>query len=190
MTLLACKTYDYIMAVREIVTVPNPVLRQKARRVKTVDGAVKRLIADMYETLESLKGAGVGLAAPQVGESQRIVVLTLPVKDEKARRYCLVNPEVVKRKGERTVKEGCLSIPGYLGEITRCEQVKVKGLDETGKELKLTAEGLLAQALEHEIDHLNGVLFVDHLESQDKLKKIDPEKEKSPDNGEPPTPRI
>jgi peptide deformylase len=190
LTLPACKTYDYIVAVREIVTVPNPVLRQKARKIKSLDASIRRVIADMQETLDSLKGAGVGLAAPQIGEPQRIVVLSIPDKDEKVRRYCLVNPEIVKRKGERTVKEGCLSIPGYLGEITRCEQVKVKSLDETGKEVKLTAEGLLAQALEHEIDHLNGVLYVDHLVSQDKLKKVEPEKEKASDPAQQEAPRI
>jgi peptide deformylase len=163
------------MAIKEIRTVPDPVLRKKAIRVKTVDTATKKLIKDMHDTLTEAQG--VGLAAPQVGVSSRIIVIHIPVKDQPVEKYCLINPEIVKTKGERVVKEGCLSIPGWWGEIKRCEQVKVKGLDKSGKEQKITATGLLAQALEHEIDHLNGVLFVDHVESQDKLQKLEPETE-------------
>jgi len=161
------------MAIRQIRTVPDPVLRQKARRVKSIDASLKKLIQDMHETLEAAHGAG--LAASQVGVPLRLMVLSLPVKDKPDEKYCFINPEIVKRTGERVVKEGCLSIPGYIGEIKRSEQVRIKGLDETGKEIKLRAEGLLAQACEHEIDHLNGVLYVDHLESQDKLEKMEPQ---------------
>jgi len=164
------------MAVRPIRTVPDPVLRQKAKRVLSIDKAVLRLIADMEDTLREANG--VGLAAPQVGVSRRLIVCCIPEDKEKGKaeeRYCLVNPEIVRRTGERTVKEGCLSIPGYLGEIKRSAQVRVRGLDKEGKEVKVRASGLLAQALEHEIDHLNGVLYVDHLESQDKLQKVEPE---------------
>ncbi|MDP2919081.1 MAG: peptide deformylase [Dehalococcoidia bacterium] len=163
------------MAVIPIRTVPDPVLRQKAKRVKNVDSAIQKLIADMRETV--VAASGVGLAAPQVGVSLRVIVLCVPKKDEKNEEYCLINPEIVRRKGERVLKEGCLSIPGYIGEIKRSEQVRVRGTDETGKEIKLRCEGLLAQAIEHEIDHLNGVLYVDHLESQDKLQKVEPEKQ-------------
>ena len=161
------------MAIREIKVVPDPVLRKKAQRIKTVDAATKKLIKDMHDTL--LEAKGVGLAAPQVGVSSRIIVIHIPQKDEPPAKFCFINPEIVKKKGERVVKEGCLSIPGWWGEIKRSEQVKAKGLDKTGKEQKVTATGLLAQALEHEIDHLNGVLFVDHVESQDKLIQIDNE---------------
>jgi peptide deformylase len=163
------------MAVRPILTVPDPILRQKAKRVKTIDNSIKKLIADMRETLMSANG--VGLAAPQVGVSLRVIVISIPHKDQKNDEYCLINPEIVRRTGERVVREGCLSIPGYIGEIMRSEQVRVKGIDAAGKELKLRAEGLLAEALEHEIDHINGVLYVDHLESQDKLQKIELEPE-------------
>jgi peptide deformylase len=163
------------MAVIPIRTVPDPVLRQKAKRVKSIDKAIEKLVADMRETV--MAANGVGLAAPQVGVSLRVFVLRIPKKDERNEEYCLINPEVVRRKGERVLKEGCLSIPGYIGEITRSEQVRVRGTDPSGKEVKLRAEGLLAQAIEHEIDHLNGVLYVDHLESQDKLQKVEPEKE-------------
>jgi peptide deformylase len=161
------------MAIRQIRTVPDPVLRQKARRVKTIDASLKKLIADMFDTCTEANG--VGLAAPQVGVPLRLIVMIIPKKDEKDEKSCLINPEIVKRKGERVVKEGCLSIPGYYADIKRSEGVRVKGIDASGKEIRLSAEGLMAQALEHEIDHLNGVLYVDHLESQDQLKKVEPE---------------
>ena len=166
------------MAVRPIRTVPDPILRQRAKRIKKIDKSVQKLISDMRETLAAANG--VGLAAPQVGVSLRLIVISIPVKDQENEEYCLINPEVVRRTGERVVREGCLSIPEYVGEIKRSEQVRVKGIDASGKEQRLRAEGLLAQALEHEIDHLNGVLYVDHLESQDKLQKIEPEKEEQP----------
>lgn len=162
------------MAVRPIRTVPEPILRQKAKRVKTIDKSILKLIADMRETLAAANG--VGLAAPQVGMSLRLIVINIPHedKDKEKEEYCLINPEVTHRTGERIVREGCLSIPGYIGEIARSERVRVKGINETGKEVKLSAEGLLAEALEHEIDHINGILYVDHLESQDKLQKVEP----------------
>jgi len=166
------------MAVRPIRTVPDPILRQRAKRIKKIDKSVHKLISDMRDTLEAANG--VGLAAPQVGVSLRLIVISIPVEDQENEEYCLINPEVVRRTGERVVREGCLSIPEYVGEIKRSEHVRVKGIDASGKEQRLRAEGLLAQALEHEIDHLNGVLYVDHLESQDKLQKIEPEKEEQP----------
>ena len=122
----------------------------------------------MIETMHD--APGVGLAAPQVGFSLRIVVIGLPDKEDIA----LINPEVVRRKGERVVNEGCLSIPGYMGKIKRSESVTVKGRDRSGKEIRIKGEELLAQALEHEIDHLNGVLYIDRLESKDDLRKIEP----------------
>jgi peptide deformylase len=168
------------MAVIPIRTVPDPVLRQKARRIKTIDRAVRKLIGDMQETLKASNG--VGLAAPQVGVSLRLIVISLPRKEQKNEEFVIINPEVVRRKGERILKEGCLSIPGYFGEIKRSESVKIKGLDRSGKEIKLHGEDLLGQALEHEIDHLNGVLYVDHLESQDKLHEVEPESESEPES--------
>jgi peptide deformylase len=167
------------MAIRPIRTVPDPVLRQKARKVRTVDARLHKLIEDMRETCKA--AGGVGLAAPQVGEPVRIICLAIPKKDQPDLEYVLVNPEVVRTTGERTVKEACLSIPGYVGEITRSQQVRVKATDPQGKEVKIRAQGLLAQALEHEIDHLNGVLYVDHLESQDKLQKAEPPREQKPE---------
>ena len=154
------------MAVLPIVTHPDPVLRRKAKRVNRVDESLNRLIDDMIETMRHASGAG--LAAPQVGVSLKIAVIGMPDEDI----IVLVNPEVVKKSGERTVIEGCLSIPGYRGEIKRAEQVTVKAFDRSGKAFRIKADELLAEALEHEIDHLNGVLFIDLLESPDKLEKI------------------
>lgn len=148
---------------------PDPVLRQKAKRVRIIGGSIQKLIGDMIETMRAV--SGVGLAAPQVGVPLRVIVIGMPEEEVKV----LINPEVVRRKGERLVDEGCLSVPGYLGEIKRAESITVKGRDRNGKEIRVKADGLLAQVLEHEIDHLNGVLYVDHLESRDKLRKIEAE---------------
>jgi peptide deformylase len=160
------------MAVREMRHLhKDSVLRQKAKKVSTIDGSIQRLIDDMVETMQQTHG--VGLAAPQIGVSLRVVVLQMP--DEEP--FAIVNPEIVKLSGEREVTEGCLSVPGYYGEITRSASVTVKGLDRNGKKFRIKATDLLAQALEHEIDHLNGVLYIDHLESEDSLHKIEPEAE-------------
>ena len=158
------------MAVLPIRTLPDPVLRQKAKRVRNIDGSIKKLIADMRETLHADPGR-VGLAAPQVGVSLQVAVIGLPEEED----IILVNPEIVRRKGERAVTEGCLSVPGYYAEISRAEVVTVKGRDASGKELRLKGEGLLAQALEHEVDHLNGRLYIDHLESLEDLRKVEAE---------------
>jgi len=123
----------------------------------------------MLETIHS--APGVGLAAPQVGIPLRVIVIGLPDEEDIA----LINPQIVRRKGERLIDEGCLSVPGYVGEVKRAEAVTVKGRDQTGKEIRIKADELLAHILEHEIDHLNGVLYIDRLESMDKLRKIEPE---------------
>jgi len=157
------------MAIRAMCHLPDPVLRQKAKRVPTVDKSVQRLIDDMVETMQQANGAG--LAAPQVGVSLRVIVLQVPGEEPIA----IVNPEIVKRTGEQEVAEGCLSFPGYAGEIKRSASVTVKGLDRQGKPTRIKATGLMAETLQHEIDHLNGILYIDHLESQDKLYKVKPE---------------
>ena len=157
------------MAVLSMCTLPDPVLRQKAKRITSFDDSIQRLIDDMVETMHEV--GGVGLAAPQVGVPLRVIVIHLPEEEV----VCLINPQIVKRSGEREVVEGCLSVPGYHGEIKRSEKVVVKGRDRRGKEIRIKAEGIMAEALEHEIDHLNGVLYIDHLESQDKLSKITPD---------------
>ncbi len=157
------------MATKPILVIPDPVLRRKTRQIQRIDQSVRRLAVDMIDTLD--KAAGVGLAAPQVGVSLCLCVLHMP--DEEP--FALVNPQVIKRIGEREVVEGCLSIPGYQGKIKRAMAVTVKALDLEGKPVRIKATDLLAQALEHEIDHLNGVLYIDYLESPDRLYKIEPE---------------
>jgi peptide deformylase len=155
------------MAVLQIRTLPDPVLRQKAKRVTKIDGSIRKLIDNMVDTMRAASGAG--LAAPQIGVSLRIAVIEIPEEEV----ITLINPQVIKRTGERILEEGCLSVPGYRGEIKRSVTVKVKAQDRQGKEFRLKGEELLAQALEHEIDHLNGVLYIDHLESPEKLFKIE-----------------
>ncbi|MBI4286205.1 MAG: peptide deformylase [Chloroflexi bacterium] len=147
------------MAVLSIRLSPDPVLRQKAKRVKVVSDSIRKLISDMMETVHADPGR-LGLAAPQVGISLRVMVICLPEKEDIA----LVNPEIVRSKGEHVVTEGCLSLPGRSEEIKRAESVTVKGLDPNGKAVRIKANGLLAQAFQHEIDHLNGVLYIDHVE--------------------------
>ena len=158
------------MAVFPIRTLPDPVLKQKAKRVRTIGRSIKKLIRDMIETLHAEPGR-VGLAAPQIGIPLRVIVIGLPEEEDIA----IINPEIVRRKGERLIGEGCLSVPGYLGQIKRAESITIKGRDPNGREIRIKADGLLAQALEHEIDHLNGVLYLDHLESMNQLRKIEPE---------------
>jgi len=156
------------MAVLRICVLPDPVLRQKAKRVTTIDTSIQKLIDDMVETMRA--ASGVGLAAPQIGMPLRIAVIEMPGEEVTT----LINPEVVKREGERVVKEACLSVPGYEGEIKRSVRIKVKARDKQGKEFRIGGDELLAQALEHEIDHLNGTLYIDHVESPDKLERIVP----------------
>ncbi len=157
------------MTIRQLRALPDPALRQKAKRVSTIDGSIRQLIDDMVETMQQVQG--VGLAAPQVGVYLRVVVLQMPGEEV----ITIINPQVVKRSGEREVSEACLSVPGYTGEIKRSVSVTVKGRDRQGRAIRLKATDLMAQALEHELDHLNGVLYIDHLESPDKLHKAEPE---------------
>jgi len=153
------------MSVRPIVKYPDQVLRQKAKTVPVVDKSIKALVDDMIETMEA--GSGCGLAAPQVGVSLRCIVLGMPEEEP----FAIINPEFVKRLGEREIEEGCLSVPDLGGHIKRSISVIVKGLDRNGKPIRVRGKELLCQALEHEIDHLNGVLFIDRVESPDKLFK-------------------
>ena len=155
------------MTVFPIRTLPDPALQQKAKRVRNINSSIKKLIADMRETMHAEPGRA-GLAAPQIGVSLRVIVIGIPEQED----IVLINPEIVKRSGERFVDEGCLSVPGYFGQIKRAESVTAKGRNQDGKEVRLKATGLLAQALEHEIDHLNGLLYIDYLEDMTQLHKI------------------
>jgi peptide deformylase len=159
------------MAVFNIRTRHDPILRRKAKRIKDISEDVHKLIDDMVDTMRA--ASGVGLAAPQVGHSLRLAVIQI----QDGELIVLINPEIVKRGGERCITEACLSVPGYYGEVTRSIWVKVKALDRYGKEFRLKGDGILAQALEHEIDHLNGILYLDRLPSPEMLQKVTPSAE-------------
>jgi len=159
------------MAIRPIITAPNPILRQQTERIQVIDAHVRKIVADMFDTLAQAEG--VGLAAPQIGVSLRLCVLHLPEWEP----FVLINPEIIKRSGERDVEESCLSIPGYQGKIKRAMAVTVNAFDLEGSPVHLKARELLAQALEHEIDHLDGVLYTDYLKSPSQLHKIEAEVE-------------
>lgn len=161
------------MAARKVRRFPDAVLRKRAKKVPGIDSSIQRLIDDMVKTMQ--QSNGVGLAAPQIGVSLRVMVLQMPQEEPLA----IINPEIVKRSGEREVIEGCLSVPGYQGEIKRSTSVTVKGLDRQGKAIRIKATGLRAQALEHEIDHLNGVLYLEHIASEDKLYRLESETDKT-----------
>ena len=155
------------MALREILVVPDPVLKQVSTPVEVVDDELRALMDDMLETMYA--APGIGLAAVQIGEPVRMLVIDLAKDPEPKAPQFYINPEVVWSSEERSVyEEGCLSIPDYYADVERPASVKVRHLDLDGKEHEITAEGLLATCLQHEIDHLNGVLFIDHIS---KLKR-------------------
>jgi peptide deformylase len=164
------------MGLRNIVTLPEPVLRRKARPVGEFDAELQELIEDMIDTMRA--APGVGLAAPQVEDSRRVIVVEYAEEDEaepdepaepieprpepKPRLFVLVNPEIVKASEETVLGvEGCLSIPGVVGEVERNQSIQVRGLNRRGRPIKVKAEGWLARIFQHEVDHLNGVLFPD-----------------------------
>ncbi|MCH8814852.1 MAG: peptide deformylase [Chloroflexi bacterium] len=157
------------MAVHPIRFIPEPVLRQKAKRVPKIDASTHKLIEDMFESMHAAHG--VGLAAPQIGVSLRVIVIGLP--DEEP--FALINPKIIDRHGTRRIEEGCLSLPGYLGMVDRAEVVKAQAMSVDGEKRDIEATELLAQVLEHEIDHLNGILFIDHIQAHDELWKPDEE---------------
>ncbi len=154
------------MALRTIITTENPILRQKAKKVHRFDASMQKLINDMFETMHAANG--VGLAAPQIALSIRLFVAEF--EDQKV---ALFNPEIVKAEGEDRATEGCLSIPGYVGDnIRRATSVVVKGQDARGKSIKVRGEGWFARVLQHEIDHLDGILFLDRLDSPEDLREV------------------
>lgn len=155
------------MALRDIIILPDKRLRQKSEPVKAVNAEVRALVDDMFETM--YKAPGVGLAAIQIGVAQRIVTVDTAKKDEPKQPQVFINPEIVWTSEEKnTYEEGCLSIPEYYEEVERPSEVKVRFMDLQGKAQEVAAEGLLATVLQHEIDHINGVLFIDHIS---KLKR-------------------
>ena len=155
------------MAVRDILILPDKRLRQVAKPVGKIDAATRKLVEDMFETMYA--APGIGLAAVQVGEPKRVVTMDLAKKDEPNQPQVFINPELTWHSDEkRTHEEGCLSIPEYYEEVARPAQVRFRYLDLDGKEHETEADGLLATCIQHEIDHLNGVLFIDHIS---KLKR-------------------
>lgn len=167
------------MPTREVVVYNDPTLRKKSRRVKHVSDDVRRLIDDMVETMHEANG--IGLAAIQVGVPQRVIIVRLPEagEDEEdpdpnaGRLFAVINPQLARRSRETEEGiEGCLSVPGLVGEVERCCAVTVKGLDRQGKRVRVKAQDLLARVFQHEIDHCDGVLFIDHIDDPEKLYPV------------------
>lgn len=168
------------MAIRIIVKDPDPVLREVAKPVKAVTPNIRKLLRDMADTMYD--AGGVGLAAPQIGISKRVIVVD--PQDGETGLIGMVNPEIVEAEGEQLGPEGCLSIPGLQGDVKRFMRVKVKGLDENGEERTIEAEGYLARIFQHEIDHLNGILFTDIAESIYRVPPESAEEDGEPEEGE------
>ena len=192
------------MAIRKILFADAPLLRQKSQKMKQIDPTTQTLVDDMLETLHSANG--VGLAAPQVGVLQRIIVIEIPATDEeeegvdlnlnrsvdkavekdgpvaRPKQYVLINPEIIKRSdNEDVADEGCLCLPNYVGEVRRAYAVIAKGKDRRGKDVRVKGRGLLARVLQHEVDHLDGILFMDRVEDPATLRYVPPRKDPSQD---------
>ncbi len=163
------------MAVLEILKYPHPLLKKRCEKVDRIDGEVKKLIRDMTETM--YQANGIGLAACQVGVSRRVIVVDVSPIDQEKDFFSIINPEVISEEGEIEHEEGCLSVPDCLEKLKRKEKVLVRGFSPAGKEIEISAEGMLAIAIQHEIDHLNGVLILDRISRlkreiyRNKLKK-------------------
>lgn len=157
------------MTILTILEFPDERLRKKAAEVSAVDDKVRKLVDDMVETMYQAKG--IGLAATQVNVHQRIVVID--VSEEKDKPLCLINPEIIAKNGVEESEEGCLSVPGFFEKVKRAERITVKALDKAGKQIQFEADELLAVCIQHELDHLDGKLFVDYLSSlkRQRIKK-------------------
>ena len=161
------------MAVREIIFADNPLLREKSKKVKGFGEALQVLVDDMVETMHAANG--LGLAAPQIGVLERVIIIQLPEDEEdpqSGKLFALCNPQIIRAEGEEEAEEGCLCLPGYVGEVKRATSVIVKAQDRRGKKARIKAEGMLARAFQHEIDHLDGILYIDRVESPDKIRRI------------------
>jgi len=147
--------------VREIVIWPDPILKKKASSVSQVDDSVRSLVNDMFETMYAADG--VGLAAPQIGELKQVIVLDTTPRQPESKPVAMINPQIIAMEGTTRYSEGCLSVPGEAEEVDRAARVTVKFLDVSGREQTIEADGLLAVAIQHETDHLQGTMFVDYL---------------------------
>ena len=183
------------MAIRTILTAPDPRLKKKSRPVGSVDAEVRRLMDDMLETM--YEAPGIGLAAPQLGELKRVIVLDIDREDVKTGPLFMANPEIVEASDEdATYEEGCLSVPEHYSDVARPAKVTVRYLDRDNAQQELTCEGLLATCVQHEIDHLDGILFIDHISSLKrnmilrKLLKARKEAERDEAEGKPAKPRT
>jgi peptide deformylase len=173
------------MALLQILEFPDPRLRNRAQPVAQVDASVRTLIDDMFETMYA--APGIGLAATQVNVAKRVLVLDL--SERRNEPLALINPEILQRAGVEETEEGCLSVPGYFDKVTRAEQIRVRALDRDGKQIEFDADGLLAVCIQHEIDHLDGKLFVDYLSELKRTrirKKLEKErKDRGPGSARP-----
>ena len=149
------------MPILEILKFPHPVLRRRAREIEEIDDRIRTLAMEMTETM--YRAPGIGLAAPQVGVSERLIVVDLSCGEQEGHLLTLVNPEIIFSEGEIEMEEGCLSVPELNEKVVRPGRVVVRGLDLEGRTLEVTGEELMAVALQHEIDHLDGILFIDHI---------------------------
>ena len=166
------------MSLRSIVTAENSLLRRKSKKVTRFGDGLRTLVSDMFDSMHA--AGGLGLAASQIGVLQRVFIVEMPPEIDEdgqeispARRYVLVNPEIVHMRGEEEMEEGCLSVPGFRGLVKRATSVTVRGKQLRGKPVRYQASDLLAQAFQHELDHLDGILYLDRLESADKLWRVD-----------------
>ena len=147
------------MAILDILHFPDPRLRNKAKPVKTVDDSVRRLVDDMLETM--YEAPGIGLASTQVNDPRQVLVMD--ISEEHDQPLCLINPEILEKQGEEEMDEGCLSVPDVYETVIRADRVKVRALDREGNPFEMEAEGLLAVCIQHELDHLDGKLFIDYI---------------------------
>ena len=162
------------MAKRNIILEGDPRLRQRATRIRVVDDEVRRLAQDMFETM--IAAPGVGLAAPQIGVTRRLIVAHVPAgymdEDDVEFSVRLANPEIVRAQGREVDTEGCLSIPGWVGDVPRAEVITVKALDMDNKPVRIKVRGFFARVLQHEIDHLDGVLYIDRIEDKESMRPV------------------
>lgn len=169
------------MALLTILMEGDPRLRQKAMKIRHVEDSLRKLAAEMHETMDD--APGVGLAGPQVGVMRRIIVVRVPAEydelDEPDFVATLINPEVVKASGRVVAAEGCLSIPGWVGDVPRAESVTVKAMDLENHQIRIKATGWRARVLQHEIDHLDGILFLDRIEDKSTLRKVEEAEEEA-----------
>jgi len=163
------------MAVLEILKYPHPLLKKRSKKVDQIDGEVKKLIRDMTETMYNANG--IGLAACQAGVPLRVIVVDVSPIDPQHGLFAMINPEIISEEGEIDYEEGCLSVPDCLEKVKRSEKIRVRGISPDGKEIEVAGEGILAFALQHEIDHINGILILDRVSRlkreiyRNKLKK-------------------